>query len=81
MSPATDAKAAAIRNAIAFAADYRALQMADLATLLAMLTSQNKDEREDAKHQVRELVRAGAGILEAERKANALAAFANRGEP
>lgn len=77
----TKAKAAALRTGLAFAPKYQPLQMADLATLLAMLTSQAKDEREAAKETVREIVRAGAAIQAAERNAADLAHFANRHEP
>ena len=75
MSPATKAKAAAIHAALP---RYESL---DLAALLAMLTSANKDEREKAKREIRKYVEVGTEILAAQRTAADLASFANRHEP
>lgn len=74
MSPATKAKAAAI------AAASRS-QPWDMPKLLAMLTSANKEEREQAKRWVRDMVQAGIAVLANERAAADLASFANRHEP
>lgn len=74
MTPATKAKAAAIR------AGLRALQF-DPAGILAMLTSTSKEEREQAKSGLRSIARHGQQILAAEQAAQALARFANRNEP
>ena len=74
MSPTTEAKAAAIR------AGLKAMQF-DPAGMLAMLTSANKDEREQAKSGLRSITRHGQQILAAERTAADLANFANRHEP
>ena len=74
MSPTTEAKAAAIRAALT-------LRNPELPELLAMLTSPIKDEREDAKRELRGLVRTGTDILKAAHTAAALASFANRHEP
>lgn len=52
-----------------------------LALLMAGLTSANKDEREQAKREVRELAKVGAEILAEEQAAQDLANFANRNEP
>jgi hypothetical protein len=49
--------------------------------LLAMLTSASKDEREQAKRAVRDMVKVGAEILRSEQDAQRLADFANRNEP
>lgn len=46
-----------------------------------MLTSANKDEREQAKNRVREMVKVGVAILQADQDAADLANFANRHEP
>lgn len=74
MMPGTEAKAAAIR------ASLRALAF-DPAGMLAMLTSANKEEREQAKSGLRSITRHGQQILAAEQAAQALAQFANRNEP
>lgn len=74
MTPATSAKAEAIRAA-------SAEQPWDMPKLLAMLTSANKDEREQAKRGVRDMARIGANILQANQDAADLAHFANRHEP
>lgn len=78
MSPATDAKAAAIRAAMH---PYSHPEGLTPPVLLAMLTSADKGERERAKREVRELVRAGAAILAEQKNAADLASFANRHEP
>lgn len=75
LTPATEAKAAAIRSALS------GTHGRDLPALLAMLTSANKDERENAKRQVRELVAIGSLIIKDEQNAADLASFANRHEP
>jgi len=75
MTPATEAKADAIRTGSTH------LSKLDLAMLLAMLTSANKDEREDAKKTVRDLARKGNTILVTERQATNLANRANHFEP
>lgn len=74
MSPATEAKAAAIR------AGLKTMQF-DPAGMLAMLTSADRNERERAKRDIRELVSIGHVILREERTAAELASFANRHEP
>lgn len=83
MTPMTTAKAVAIAAAI-----VPTLQRADariygygLASLLARLTSANKDEREAAKREVRELVKFGTDVLQTDQDAADLANFANRHEP
>lgn len=83
MTPATSAKARAIAAAIQPAMDEAApgVYAHRLALLLASLTSANKDEREHAKGQVRELVKIGAEILQTDQDAADLADFANRHEP
>lgn len=75
MTPATETKAAAIRAAMPH---RRSL---DLATLLAMLTSADKAEREEAKREVRCLATHGGSVLRAQATAADLASFANRHEP
>lgn len=83
MTPATSAKARAIAAAIQPAMEEAAagVYALRLALLLARLTSANKDEREQAKGEVRELVKIGAGVLQADQVAADLANFANRHEP
>lgn len=78
MTPATEAKAAAIDLAIRRECKHT---VTSLALLLAMLTSANKDEREGAKREVRDIVRIGINLLTAARAAENLASFANRHEP
>lgn len=75
MSPTTEAKAAAIRAAL----PHR--RSIDLAALLAMLTSANKEEREQAKREVRSLTTHGGYVLGAQANADRLREFANRAEP
>ena len=77
MTPATEAKAGAISVAL----HKRIDRMPTIALLVAMLTSANKDEREGAKREVRELVKQGITILQADQEAANLADFANRHEP
>ena len=74
MTPATEAKAAAIR------AGLRDLKF-DPAEMLAKFTSANKEERELAKAALRRITRSGQQILETEQAAQDLANFANRNEP
>lgn len=74
MTPATEAKADAIR------AGLKDLKF-DPAGMLAMLTSANKEEREQAKSGLRSVTRHGQQILAAETAAQDLANFANRNEP
>ncbi|MDZ4255483.1 MAG: hypothetical protein U1A72_23180 [Sulfuritalea sp.] len=83
LTPATVAKTTAITAAIRPAMEEAApgVYARRVALLLARLTSANKDEREQAKSEVRELVKVGSEILEAERAAQDLANFANRNEP
>lgn len=78
MTPATEAKAAAINIALRRNSKHT---VDSLALLLALLTSANKDEREGAKREVRDIVRIGSNLLTAERAAENLAHFANRHEP
>jgi len=80
MTPTTEAKANAIRATIQneWGND---LNIADLAKLLAMLTSPNKDEREHAKRSVRSLIRDGNELLAKEKQATDLAERANHFEP
>lgn len=78
MTPATEAKAAAINIALRRNSKHT---VDSLALLLALLTSANKDEREGAKREIRDIVRIGANLLTAERAAGSLAHFANRHEP
>ena len=78
MKTPTDAKANAIRAGLI---DWNPVPIGHAAELLAMLTSANKEEREQAKRKVRELVKLGAEILAAEKIAGDLASFANRHEP
>lgn len=78
MKPATEAKAEAIRAGLI---DWNPVPIGHAADLLAMLTSANKEEREQAKRRVRELVRIGAHVLQADQDAADLASFANRHEP
>lgn len=77
MTPTTEAKAAAIRVALL---DQNPVP-GGLSTLLALLTSTNKDEREQGKRTVRELTKIGSDILAAEQTAQALAGFANKHDP
>jgi hypothetical protein len=79
LTPATKAKA--IDNAIRHHWGRDEYNIPKLANLLAMLTSASKDEREAGKRQVRELVKTGSEILQAENAAQDLANFANRNEP
>ena len=81
LTPTTEAKALAIRTAIAFGPEYRNYQMHELTNFLAMLTSASKEEREYAKTVVRKMVKNGADILATEKAAQYLADFANRNEP
>lgn len=78
MTPATETKAAAIKAAMHPFCSPTGMTPP---VLLAMLTSANKDEREQAKREVRALVAAGAQIIAAENTAQDLADFANRNEP
>lgn len=75
MTPATKAKANAIRAGLANVSKL------DLAVLLAQLTSANKDERETAKGIVRGLVAAAERERIRTEAAGSLAHFANRHEP
>ncbi|MDP3511433.1 MAG: hypothetical protein Q8S20_01680 [Sulfuritalea sp.] len=83
LTPATTAKATAITAAIRPAMEEAApgVYAHRVALLLARLTSANKDEREQAKNEVRQLVKVGSEILAAEQAAQDLANFANRNEP
>lgn len=81
MTPATEAKAAAIRAALSNEPFHKERPNTKAAALLAMLTSANKEERESGKREVRELVKIGADVLQADQDAADLANFANRHEP
>lgn len=88
MTPATVAKARAITAAARSSKliehdehDAPELYTRRLIFLVARLTSADKDEREGAKREIRELVKLGAGVLQADQDAANLAAFANRHEP
>lgn len=74
LTQTTQAKAAALHAAARS-------QPWDMPKLLAMLTSASKDEREQAKRAVRDMVKVGAEILRSEQDAQRLADFANRNEP
>jgi len=78
LTPATEAKAAAIRAGLI---DWNPVPIGNAADLLAMLTSANKEEREQAKSRLRSITRHGQQILAAEKAAQDLATFANRNEP
>lgn len=85
MIPATVAKAraltAAARSSKLIEHDAPELYTRRLIFLVARLTSANKDEREGAKRDIRELVKLGADVLQADQDAADLANFANRHEP
>ena len=76
MTPITEAKTTAITKTIQmnFGHDFN---LTDIAELLAMLTSANKNEREDGKKAVRDMVWVGNEFLAEERKAMDLADRAN----
>lgn len=78
LAPATAAKARAILAGFGGSGNISA-QCAPI--LLAMLTSQVKAEREEAKQIVRSLVAIGSALDRATIAANLAAAFANRFEP
>lgn len=78
MTPGTVAKATAIRAALE--RDHPGQHFTS-SNLLALLTSARKDERENAKQMVRELMRRGVTLLQANQDAADLADFANRHEP
>lgn len=83
-TPSSPAIPATVAKAEALAASLPAYGNGffdDIAYLLAQLTSANKDEREQAKRQVRELANVGREILQHEHIAQNLATFANRHEP
>lgn len=52
-----------------------------LSVIVAQLTSNEKQEREQGKRRVRELVKIGSDLLAADHNAANLASFANRHEP
>lgn len=79
MTPATEAKTTAIRLALDQLGEET--HNSHVATLLAMLTSANKDEREYAKGIVRGYVAKAERIRISAENAAALAQFANRNEP
>lgn len=82
-TPATATKATAIAAAMrpALAEAAPGIYAQRLGYLLARLTSANKDERERGKGDVRELVKVGAELLQAEKDAANLASFANKHDP
>lgn len=88
MTPATVTKAKAMTAAVRSRQliEHNEHDAPDLYTrrlifLVARLTSANKDEREAAKREVRELVKIGTDVLQADQDAANLANFANRHEP
>ncbi len=76
MTPLTQKKADAIATAI-----DAGLMDTPFAAILAMITSPNKDERNQAKRIIRSLAEAGAERKKTEIAANLAAMFANRFEP
>lgn len=78
-TPATEAKTRAIR--LALDQHGEETHNSQVAMLLAMLTSANKEEREHAKRIVRGYVALGERFRTEAEAAQALASFANRHEP
>lgn len=65
----------------AFTRDNPTYMLGCLSVIVAQLTSAEKQEREQGKRRVRELVKIGSDLLQADRAAQGLADFANRNEP
>lgn len=65
----------------AFRRDNPHYMLGCLSVIVAQLTSNEKQEREQGKRRVRELVKIGSDLLAADQDAASLASFANRLEP
>jgi hypothetical protein len=78
MSPTTELKRAAIYTGLL---DQKHAGIAHASKIIAMLTSADKNEREQAKTEVRKLAQIGNQALNAERVAIAATNNANRFEP
>lgn len=74
MTPWTELKATAIMKACE-------IKPWNLAAIVAMLTSQSKEEREQGKVAVREMAREGRTIMEREQRETELRTVAERFEP